>query len=140
MKKYMAIAAGILFVLAAGYYKVNYVDVFEEKAVLDGQVSWSIDEGASVEPGSELVRISTLTGQVAAARAAEAGIVEEILVRPDDKVEAGMIVAVAGVQQPITGIINADIQASGTYTDPCRRRYRSLPVSSHRPQWRIWYC
>lgn len=93
MKKYMAIAAGILFVLAAGYYKVNYVDVFEEKAVLDGQVSWSIDEGASVEPGSELVRISTLTGQVAAARAAEAGIVEEILVRTDDKVEAGMIVA-----------------------------------------------
>ena len=93
MKKYMAIAVGILFVLAAGYYKVNYVDVFEEKAVLDGQVAWSIDEGASVEPGSELVRISTLTGQVAAARAAEAGIVEEILVRPDDKVEAGMIVA-----------------------------------------------
>ena len=93
MKKYMAIAAGILFVLAAGYYKVNYVDVFEEKAVLDGQVSWSIDEGTSVEPGSELVRISTRTGQVAAARAAEAGIVEEILVRPDDKIEAGMIVA-----------------------------------------------
>lgn len=33
-------------------------------------------------------------------------------------IDAGMIAAVAGVQQPITGIINADIQASGTYTDP----------------------
>ena len=93
MKRYIAIAAGILFVLAVGYYKVNYVDVSEAKAVLDGEVSWTIEAGTAVEPGSELVRISTLTGQVAAARATEYGIVEEILVKLDDKIEAGMIVA-----------------------------------------------
>lgn len=63
------------------------------KSSLSGKVSWTAEQGSAVTPGSEIVRIKTLTGEAAAARAAESGTVEEMLVAVGDEVSAGQVVA-----------------------------------------------
>jgi len=66
--------------------------MIDEKTTLTGQVTWTVPVGQSVTEGSELVRVSTLTGSAAASRATTAGTVQEVLVKPGDNVKSGEIV------------------------------------------------
>ena len=63
-------------------------------AVLGGDVTWVIETGAEVAEGSALVRVAALAGgEAVAARAKEAGVLREVLVRPGDKIISGRVVA-----------------------------------------------
>ena len=83
---------GAVLLLLAAWLLLS-PDMAEEKALLAGQASWVIEKGAEVEPGSELVRVRTLTGgEIAAARAKDRGIVRETCVQAGDKLAKGTIV------------------------------------------------
>lgn len=63
-------------------------------AVLGGDVTWAIEPGAEVTEGSALIRVAALAGgEAVAARAKEAGVLREVLVRPGDKIISGRVVA-----------------------------------------------
>ncbi len=79
------IVGGVHFVAAGGLRAVT--------STLSGQVSWTAAVGTHVDEGSEIIRISTLTGSAAAARASASGTIKEVLVRPGENVERGMLVA-----------------------------------------------
>lgn len=79
--------------LAAGGVHMALAGGADVRSVLGGTVTWTVPVGTHVEEGSELVRISTLTGSSAAARANMAGTVREVLVRPGDVINKGSIVA-----------------------------------------------
>ena len=76
---------GVHFAVAGGMREVT--------STLSGQVTWTAAVGTHVDEGSEVIRISTLTGSAAAARAAASGTVKEVLVHPGENVERGMLVA-----------------------------------------------
>lgn len=85
----------LLFVcLAAGGVHMALAGAASDvRSVLGGTVTWTVPVGTHVEEGSELVRISTLTGSSAAARANMAGTVREVLVKPGDVIGKGSVVA-----------------------------------------------
>jgi len=66
--------------------------MIDEKTTLTGQVTWIVPVGQAVTEGSELVRVSTLTGSAAASRATTAGTVQQVLVQPGDNVKSGEVV------------------------------------------------
>lgn len=65
----------------------------EIRSSLSGEVTWTTAPGTPVAEGSELVRISTLTGEAVAARALSDGRVEAVLVHPGETVAVGQVVA-----------------------------------------------
>ncbi len=92
MKKGLMMAA-LAAILLLGVHVVLAGGSMEVRSSLSGDVTWVAAVGTQVSEGSELMRIATLTGEAVAARAAENGIVLEVLVKPGDKVFAGEAVA-----------------------------------------------
>ena len=80
-------------VLVVGVHTVLAGTMVDEKAVLSGTVTWTVETGATVQEGSELVRIATLTGSVAAARSSTRGTVQDVLVHNGDTIKNGTVVA-----------------------------------------------
>jgi len=80
-------------VLVVGAHTVLAGALVDEKAVLSGTVTWTVETGTPVQEGSELVRIATLTGSVAAARSSTKGIVRDVLVHNGDTIKKGTVVA-----------------------------------------------
>ncbi|WP_196593099.1 biotin/lipoyl-containing protein [Pectinatus sottacetonis] len=94
MKKKLLLAFIIGIGIIAGiYHMATAQSMINEKSALSGTVSWTAVPGNNVTQGSELVKISTITGSTTACRASADGIVKEILVHPGEKIEAGQIVA-----------------------------------------------
>jgi len=89
------ILAAIFFVCltVGGIHLAVAGGLTDVKSTLGGTVTWTVAAGTHVEEGSEIIRISTLTGSAAAARASSAGTVREVLVRSGDAVQKGMTVA-----------------------------------------------
>ena len=93
IKKYLPFIFVTVLLFTAGLaMKFTTVDV-EAKAVLSGEVSWTINKGETVTEGTELIRIRTLTGEITAARAPRKGKVIEVMVQPGDEVKRGAVVA-----------------------------------------------
>ncbi|MBB5336370.1 biotin/lipoyl-containing protein [Pectinatus brassicae] len=74
------------------YQQASAQSVINEKTILSGKVSWTIQPGIMVKQGSALVNIATLTGEITACRASADGIVQEVLVHPGDNIGNGQIV------------------------------------------------
>ncbi len=92
MKKF-GLAAAVVLVLFLGVHVVMAGSNIEVRSSLSGDVTWTAAVGTQVYEGSEIVRVSTLTGEAVAARAVEGGTVSDMMVRPGDKVFAGQVVA-----------------------------------------------
>ena len=63
------------------------------KSGIAGTVTWRAEPGSVLAAGAEIVRVRTLTGEVAAARAEEDCSVSEMLVSVGDDITAGQVVA-----------------------------------------------
>ena len=65
----------------------------DAKSGIAGTVTWRAEPGSMLAAGAEIVRVRTLTGEVAAARAEENCSVSEMLVSVGDDIAAGQVVA-----------------------------------------------
>ena len=83
---------GILVLLSGLAWSFFSRSHFVVKAGLNGEVTWTAAPGDEAAAGDALIRIRTLTGDAAAARAPDNGTVQEILVRPGDSITTGMVV------------------------------------------------
>ena len=92
MKK-IGLAAVLAAVLLLGVHVVKAGSSIEVISSLSGDVTWTAAVGTQVSEGSEIVRVSTLTGEAVAARAVENGSVSAVMVKPGDKIFAGQVVA-----------------------------------------------
>jgi biotin carboxyl carrier protein len=85
--------AAILFLLIAGGAVVWYFTPVPVNSAIGGKVTWVIPKGSEVQEGTELVRISALSGgEIAAARSKIDGVVSEICVKKGDDIAAGVVV------------------------------------------------
>lgn len=93
MKRYMLYIVVILVVVTMSW-AIAAAQVVEEKSVLAGTVSHEqlAVAGQTVKEGDILVRVDTITGPVAAARATVDGTVKSVLVAPGDRVKPGDVV------------------------------------------------
>jgi len=67
--------------------------VMDVKSSLAGTVTWTAEPGSTLTAGAEIVRVRTLTGEAAAARAEDGCRMSETLVAVGDDVAVGQIVA-----------------------------------------------
>lgn len=65
----------------------------DAKSGIAGTVTWTAEQGSALTAGAEIVRVRTLTGEVAAARAEADCSVSEMLVAVGDDIAAGQVVA-----------------------------------------------
>ena len=65
----------------------------DAKSGIAGTVTWTAEPGSALAAGAEIVRVRTLTGEVAAARAEADCSVSEMLVAVGDDIAAGQVVA-----------------------------------------------
>lgn len=65
----------------------------DAKSSIAGTVTWTAEPGSALAAGAEIVRVRTLTGEVAAARAEADCSVSEMLVAVGDDIAAGQVVA-----------------------------------------------
>ena len=65
----------------------------DAKSGIAGTVTWTAEPGSALAVGAEIVRVRTLTGEVAAARAEADCSVSEMLVAVGDDIAAGQVVA-----------------------------------------------
>ena len=91
--KRMLLIGGLGLLLLLGAHTVLAGTLVDVRSVLGGEVSWTVEQGTAVTEGSELVRITTLTGEAVAARSPVAGTVREVKTAPGDKVASGAVVA-----------------------------------------------
>lgn len=82
--------AGLFFAVLTAFSAHRNLGV---KSSLKGEVTWTVEAGTEVPEGAELVRVATLTGEIAAARAPVDGKVSELLVKPGGQIAAGTVVA-----------------------------------------------
>lgn len=87
-KKTFALIA-LLLVVSASAWAVAAAQLIEHRSVLSGHVLSVINPGTSVQEGTVLVTVGTITGPIPAARATADGIVREVLVRPGDIIRQG---------------------------------------------------
>ena len=87
----LTIAALGIFTLAA----VGCAAVTDQRAAVSGIVvaNGLAQEGTQVKQGDILVKVKSIAGGIAAARATTAGKVSQVLVKPGDKIEAQQVVA-----------------------------------------------
>ena len=92
----------MITILALGVYlgvMIFAVHALTAEAAVDatsgiaGTVTWRAEPGSMLAAGAEIVRVRTLTGEVAAARAEGGCTVGEVLVAVGDDVAAGDVVA-----------------------------------------------
>ena len=85
--------AAVLFLLIAGGAVVWHFTPVPVNSAIGGKVTWVIPEGSEVREGTELVRISALSGgEIAAARSKIDGVVSETCVKKGDDIAAGVVV------------------------------------------------
>ena len=65
----------------------------DAKSGIAGTVTWTAEPGSTLTAGAEIVRVRTLTGEAAAARAEDGCRMSEALVAVGDDVAVGQIVA-----------------------------------------------
>ena len=65
----------------------------DAKSGIAGTVTWTAEPGSALAAGAEIVRVRTLTGEVAAARVEADCSVSEMLVAVGDDIAAGQVVA-----------------------------------------------
>ena len=65
----------------------------DAKSGIAGTVTWTAEPGSALAAGAEIVRVRTLTGEVAAGRAEADCSVSEMLVAVGDDIAAGQVVA-----------------------------------------------
>lgn len=82
--------AGLFFAVLSVFFAHQDLEV---KSSLKGEVTWTVEAGTEVSEGAELVRVATLTGEIAAARAPVDGTVAGLLVKPGEQIAAGTVVA-----------------------------------------------
>jgi len=90
-KLLIAVVAGLF--LIAGSTLVTASAMVDQIGVLSGPVIDVVAVGTTVLEGDILVRVSTLTGSVPAARATTNGVVAEVLVKAGDTIKIGDVVA-----------------------------------------------
>lgn len=92
MKKAFAVCLflGVMMFAVHALTAEAAVDVHSSIA---GKVTWTAEPGSELTAGAEIVRVQTLTGEVAAARAEGGCTVGEVLVTVGDDVAAGDVVA-----------------------------------------------
>lgn len=73
------------WVMAAGH-------IVDHRSVLSGHVLSVVNPGTTVQEGTVLVVVGTLTGPIPAARATTDGVVKEVLVKPGDIIRQGDLV------------------------------------------------
>ena len=93
LRKYAIIVAAIAVFLIAGSLLVAANAAVDQIGVLSGTVTDVVKPGTAICEGDVLVRVDTLTGPVATARATMSGVVTEVLVKPGDLIKIGDIVA-----------------------------------------------
>lgn len=86
------ILAVLAVILVLGAWTAMAGSLVDQRAVLSGTVQSVVAVGASVSEGTELVRVSTLTGSGTAARATHNGVVKEVLVKVGSKIKNGDVV------------------------------------------------
>lgn len=96
MKRKLLITALFVCLMAGGIHLAIAGSLTDVRSILGGTVAWTVPVGTRVEEGSEIIRISTLTGTTAAARASVAGTVQQVLVGEGDTVQKGTVVAKIG--------------------------------------------
>lgn len=72
--------------------------LIDEMSILKGTVVSVVTVGQSVTEGDELVRVKTLSGTIAAARAATSGTVAEVYVKEGDTISINTVVAQIAVE------------------------------------------
>ena len=91
MKRLMALGGLVLLVLLT-LHTVLAAELIPVKAGLGGKVVWAVSAGTAVSEGDDLVRVSTMTGDMSAARASIDGTVENVMVEPGDEISVGTVV------------------------------------------------
>lgn len=88
------VAALMLFGTVAAWSASGAAASSPVVAGIAGEVSWVAAQGSEVPPGGAIVKVKTLTGEAAAARAGESPAhIDSVLVAVGDKVTAGTVVA-----------------------------------------------
>lgn len=91
MRKFY-IAGILLCLIAVGAWLWSRTPV-PVNAAIGGEVTWVAEPGTEVSEGSELVRISALSGgEIAAARSKYNGVVREACVKKGDAIASGAVV------------------------------------------------
>ena len=92
MKKILTLGLflGVMLLTVHALTAEAAVDV---KSGIAGTVTWTAEPGSALAAGAEIVRVRTLTGEVAAARAEADCSVSEMLVAVGDDIAAGQVVA-----------------------------------------------
>ncbi len=84
----------ITFVIAVMGNSIAFAShLIDEMSILKGTVVSVVTVGQSVTEGDELVRVKTLSGSIAAARAATSGTVAEVYVKVGDTIAVNTVVA-----------------------------------------------
>ncbi len=79
-------------IFSSGYHMASAQSSVDEISALAGTVTWTAQPGTTVKEGSDLVKISTMTGSITACRASSDGTVIQILVHPGESIKAGQVV------------------------------------------------
>ena len=93
LRKHAIIGVTTVAFLIAGSLLVSAKAAVVQISALSGPVTDMVTSGTAVREGDILVRVSTLTGSVPAARATANGVVTEVLVKPGDLIKSGDAVA-----------------------------------------------
>ena len=92
MKKILTFGL-FLGVILLAFHALRAEAAVDVKSGIAGTVTWRAEPGSTLAAGAEIVRVRTLTGEVAAARAEGGCTVGEVLVAVGDDVAAGDVVA-----------------------------------------------
>ena len=92
MKKILTFGL-FLGVILLAFHALRAEAAVDVKSGIAGTVTWRAEPGSTLAAGAEIVRVRTLTGEVAAARAEGGCTVGEVLVTVGDDVAAGDVVA-----------------------------------------------
>ena len=92
MKKILTFGL-FLGVILLAFHALRAEAAVDVKSGIAGTVTWRAEPGSMLAAGAEIVRVRTLTGEVAAARAEEDCSVSEMLVSVGDDIAAGQVVA-----------------------------------------------
>ena len=92
MKKILALGL-FLGVMIFAVHALTAEAAVDATSGIAGTVTWRAEPGGMLAAGAGIVRVRTLTGEVAAARAEENCSVSEMLVSVGDDIAAGQVVA-----------------------------------------------
>ena len=98
MKRRLKIGLIAIAIAVVGSSVAFASHLIDEMSILKGTVVSVVTVGQSVTEGDELVRVKTLSGSIAAARAATSGTVTEVYVEVGDVIAVNTVVAQIAVE------------------------------------------